>query len=177
MGFMDDAGIIRKPPFFDNLRLNDWSPRFHWEDTSGQAADAINVPHEDYPHRVRDTQSAIEMVMDQLHHVDQPVITQDLIRSVHRQMFPDHGDRAGKWRQVNVTVATHVPPKWEWMNNMMAELEHHYRPLPLDYETLRKWYYDFETIHPLRDGNGRTGGVILAAISFPINRKFLTPGQ
>ena len=29
MGFMDDAGIIRKPPFFNNLRLTDWNPRFH----------------------------------------------------------------------------------------------------------------------------------------------------
>ena len=137
MGFLQDAGVTRTAPFFENLRLNGWSPRFHWEETSGQAADAINLPHEDYPHRVNNTQKAIEMVMDDLNHQDHPVITQDLIRRVHRQMFPDHGTQAGQWRQVNVTVATHVPPKWEWMDNMMAELEHHYRDLHLDHSTLR----------------------------------------
>ena len=177
MGLMEEAGITWESPFFKNLRLNDWNPRFHWEKTAGQAADAINLPHEDYPRRVKDTQTAIETVMDQLHQIQQPTITQDLIRGVHRQMFPDHGVRAGQWRQVNVTVATHLPPKWEWMDNMMSELEHHYSSLPLTPETLRHWYYDFETIHPLKDGNGRTGGVIIAALSHPFHGKFLTPGQ
>ena len=63
------------------------------------------------------------------------------------------------------------------MPNMMAELEHHYAELQLDPDTLEKWYFDFETIHPYIDGNGRAGGVIIAGLSFHLNHQFLTPGQ
>jgi fido (protein-threonine AMPylation protein) len=36
---------------------------------------------------------------------------------------------------------------------------------PETVEALKGWYTDFETIHPFQDGNGRVGGVIVAAWS------------
>ena len=178
MSFMKEAGITLEAPFFKSARQNDWEPLFHWTGQVADCAERINRPHEDYPRRIPDTERAIQYVMDlNLREEGKIAITQELVREVHRLMFPDHGARAGQWRQLNVRVATHLAPKWELMDNMMAELEHHYRPLELDEESLKKWYFDFETIHPYRDGNGRVGGAVIAGISFGRHRKFLTPGQ
>ena len=183
MSFMQEAGFKPEPPFFRSVRQNDWNPFFHWNTTIEACADRINQPHEDYPRRVPDTQKAIQYVLDLNQKANgartstTPAITQDLIRQVHRIMFPDHGLRAGQWRQVPVKVASHIAPKWELMDNMMAELEFHYAELTLDEQTLKHWYFDFETIHPYRDGNGRAGGVIIAGLSFGLYGKFLTPGQ
>lgn len=178
MSFMQEAGIIRTAPFFRSIRENGWNPLFHWTEDVKTCADHINRPHEDHPRRVESTERAIIYVMGlnqkaggELH------ITSQLIKDVHRYMFPDHADRAGQWRQTNVRVASHLPPKWELMDNMMAELEFHYAGLNMDQDTLEKWYFDFETIHPYIDGNGRAGGVIIAGLSFHENRQFLTPGQ
>ena len=168
----------KSPPFFRSLRENNWEPRFHWENSTAAAADAINLPHEDYPHRIDDTEKAILAVMERQRLADDTLtITQDLIRDIHAMIFPDHGTRAGHWRQVNVRVADHTAPRWDFVPNMMEELERHYSKLPLDLETLRQWYYDFETIHPYIDGNGRTGGVILAAFSYSKCHKHLSPDQ
>ena len=178
MSFMQEAGITREAPFFKSIRDNAWDPHFHWSEDVKTCADHINRPHEDYPHRVESTERAIIYVMGlNQKAAGKLAISQELIRDVHRIMFPDHGTRAGQWRQLNVKVASHLAPKWELMDNMMAELEHHYQELELDEDTLRKWYFDFETIHPFRDGNGRTGGVIIAGISFDRYHRCLTPGQ
>ena len=58
----------------------------------------------------------------------------------------------------------------------MAELEFVYLDLELDQDNLRKWYFDFNTIHPLKDGNGRTGGIVVAAASQLKYGIYLTPG-
>ena len=176
--FMTQAGIRRDPPFFNALRENDWRPHFHWEKTTGQAADAINVPHEDYPRRTGDTERALICVMTKNQKATGTLrITQQLIRDVHSTIFPDHGTGAGRWRHTDVRVGSHRPPRWEFMDQMMAELEQHYINRELHLQDLRDWYFDFETIHPFRDGNGRVGGTIIAALSFPVWNKFLTPGQ
>ena len=176
MSFMREAGVILTAPFFNNLRANGWQPEFHWTGDVQRCADDINLPHEDYPHRVAGTEKAILHVRDLNEESGgRLAVTQDLIREVHRIMFPDHGYRAGQWRRCNVQVTSHFPPKWELMDNMMTELEFHYQGLELDAETLRKWYLDFETIHPFQDGNGRTGGAIVAGISFHAHGEYLTP--
>ena len=174
--FMEQAGIVRQPPFFGNIRSSDWQPRFHWEKTASQAAEAINLPHEDYPRRVTDTERAIIHVMTLNRHGNLR-ISQDLIRDVHRRIFQDHRERAGEWRRMNVRVGHHIPPRWDLIEPMMHELEQCYLPRQLHLQDLGDWYFDFETIHPFVDGNGRVGGVIIAALSYPKWQKFLSPGQ
>ena len=109
MGFMDEIFNQRKPPFFTQLRNNDWNPRFHWEASLHGAADAINRPHEDYPARIPATKAAILDFAANLRH--QPAITLDMLRAAHRTVFPDHGDAAGQWRNINVQVSNHLPPR------------------------------------------------------------------
>ena len=104
-------------------------------------------------------------------------ITRDLLSGIHKQVFPDHGLRAGEWRTTNVQVASHIAPEWEWMDTLMEELEYAYHDLELGEENLKHWYFDFNTIHPLRDGNGRTGGIAVAAVSYIRYGMHLTPGQ
>ena len=173
--FLQDTNIVRTAPFFSTLRKNDWSPRFHWEPSLERTADTINRPHEDYPNRTIATKEAIKSTEHAL--ASNPHITLKLLSQIHKQVFPDHGQEAGQWRNVNVRVADHLAPRWEWMNKLMAELEFLYLDLELDQDNLRKWYFDFNTIHPLKDGNGRTGGIVVAAASQLKYGIYLTPGD
>ena len=60
---------------------------------------------------------------------------------------------------------------------LMHELELLYLDLPISQENLRHWYFDFETIHPFVDGNGRVGGIIIAAATHRQHGIYLAPGQ
>ena len=175
MGFMQEITTTQKPPFFTGLRKNDWTPHFHWETSLHGTAKAINQPHEDYPVRVPATKTAIQQTLDELRHSF--TITSGMLRQIHRTIFPDHGDNAGQWRNINVQVADHLAPRWEWMDKLMDELEQRYLTAELSLDTLKHWYHDFTTIHPLRDGNGRTAGVIVAAFSYHLHGIYLAPGQ
>lgn len=48
-----------------------------------------------------------------------------------------------------------------------------------DIDILREWYIDFQTVHPFPDGNGRTGGIIVAAYSHQMHplKGWLEPKQ
>ena len=175
MGFMQEIPQTRKAPFFTEFRKNDWIPHFHWEASIDRVADTINRPHEDYPARIPATKHAILQLLPTL---EDPVrITLSTLRQIHQTVFPDHGQRAGQWRTINVQVANHIAPRWEWMDKLMEKLEQRYWDIELSPENLRHWHYDFNTIHPLRDGNGRTGGIAVAAISYHLLGIYLTPGS
>ena len=128
------------PPFLQHLNTNDFQPQFHWQLAQPQAADAINLPHEDYPARVPATIRAISLVMHLASQSETPPrITNSLISLVHRTVFPDHGERAGRYRQYNVTVGTARPPDWQRIPTLMQQLEAAYLPLELTLQTLRHW--------------------------------------
>ena len=165
----------RKPPFFTDLRTSGWRPRFHWNLSLRSTADEINQPHEDYPNRVVATRHALDETMAGIK--DGRNIDLTLARSIHRTIFPDHAWGAGEWRHVNVTVGEDRPPRWELVERLMEQLDLAYRYLSVDIPTLRAWYLDFNTIHPLRDGNGRTSGVIVAAYSHRLTGAWLAPEQ
>jgi len=66
-----------------------------------------------------------------------------------------------------VIVGLHRPPRAERVEKLMEELMSLYTISDLD--TLVEWYKDFETIHPFQDGNGRVGGVMVAAYSHSLH--------
>ena len=151
-------------------------PTFHWENSIEEAADAINRDHQDYPARVPDTVAAIQSATQALR--ANPAITISLIRSVHRQVFPDHGAGAGHWRTVDIKADHPLAKSWQIMDERMEDLEQYYRasdlgssllqpgvsfiPIP----NLENWYLNFRIIHPLLHGNSRTAAIIVAAASF-----------
>lgn len=153
---------------FEFLRIVPWEPKFRWVDTIQEAADLINQPHEDYPTRLESTIEALEYLNSSL---DCPIdswgnnpshISIGLLIDVHRIIFGDTA-HAGQFRVVNVRVGLHIPPKFEYVSKYMDELSRKHVILTLD--DLKDFYWDFCTIHPHQDGNGRTSGVTLAVIS------------
>ena len=155
---------------FEYLRPIPWHPTFSWLRTSIDAADQINSFHLDYPERVCSTIFALEKVEVE------NVITNSQLRVIHRFIFSDQ-PFAGKWRDVDVTVGRHRPPVAEAVDGLMLKLESIHTIM--DVKTLTEWYWNFETIHPFQDGNGRVGGVIVAAYSHSLHpdRGWLTVEQ
>jgi len=145
--------------YFRHLRTIPWNPTFKWVDSIAEAADAINLPHEDYPMRIPNTHLAIESKV-------LPMDNKSL-RKIHKKVFGDM-PYGGKFRKVNVRVGLHVAPNHYQVSALMEELHNvatGHSPLIQTEEALIDWYTDFETIHPFQDGNGRVGGIVVAQYS------------
>jgi fido (protein-threonine AMPylation protein) len=141
------------------LRRIPFTPRFAWVSTVAGAADAINQPHEDYPMRVPATQREIE----RLSGLRLPAtIAGALTLEVHRAVFADT-DFAGRWKDTDIFLGPDGKPVVTRVADLMTRLETEYSGKALDVQALVDWYIDFQTVHPFPDGNGRTGGVIVAA--------------
>lgn len=87
----------------------------------------------------------------------------DLHQMVFRGVLP----AAGSWRRVNVGIsgARFTPPRMEKVGSLMGEWEEEYAKRDLRAEgvfALGAWmHFEFETIHPFEDGNGRVGRLLL----------------
>jgi len=87
----------------------------------------------------------------------------DLHQAVFRGILP----AAGSWRRVNVAItgARFTPPRMEKVESMMEEWEKEYAIRDLraaDVFALGGWmHFQFESIHPFEDGNGRVGRLFL----------------
>ena len=143
------------------LRVTEWCPKFAWVSSIEEVAESINRPHEDYPHRVQATVSEIER-LSKLHLPD--TIPNLLLLEIHRAVFWDE-DFKGQWKEIDVVVSPDHAPRITRVADWMQRLESEYEGKALDVGALREWHLDFETIHPFPDGNGRTGGIIVAAYS------------
>ena len=69
-----------------------------------------------------------------------------------------------------VRVGAHVPLPPVRVPVLMEQLEAHYLWAIQNMDHLIDWHNDFQTIHPFRDGNGRVGGIIVAAYSRATSR-------
>jgi len=87
----------------------------------------------------------------------------ELHEEVFKGLLPDYG----QWRRVNVMIrgATFTPPRPEKLVGRMEDLLIEYDQRDLageDIFTLGAWlHYNFESIHPFSDGNGRVGRLLL----------------
>ncbi len=159
--------------YFGHLRREPWAPSFTWVTAARQAADLINIYHEDYPRRVDATEKALADLVRKLS-LTGPAdrwpmgyrIPNSRLLEIHRLVFWDE-EFAGKWRTARVRIGDHYPPGPGEVPKLMAQLEDAHR-LRTDHD-LAQWYNDFETIHPFQDGNGRVGGIIVAAYAYHFN--------
>lgn len=149
--------------FFKHLRESTWNPTFIWMKSSIGAACQINSFHEDYPKYVGPT-TAILRVLNETKIGSQ--ITISWLLAIHSLIFHDQ-PFTERWRDINVTVGPHYPPSFKMVERYMLELESVY--VITDIDKLAEWYWDFETIHPFQDGNGRVGGVVVAAYSHSLH--------
>lgn len=154
---------------FDNLRTTPWSPAFEWCGDILAVALQINLWHEDFPQRVPATVRALKRLRSEMVSVDfgAHALRNQRLLGIHKTIFGDTSF-GGQWRRVNVYIGDHTPPPWREVSHYMATLERAYyfnswhRPA---LQHFLDWYRDFETIHPFQDGNGRVGGVVIAAYS------------
>src|SRR2546426_511499 len=100
---------------FAHLRVTPWQPRFQWVGTAQEAADLINRPHEDYPHRVKATAEAIERL------TIRGLITNPLLRRIHRQVFADT-TFAGTWKEMDVLLSPSKPTQVSKVADLMQDL-------------------------------------------------------
>lgn len=148
---------------FEQLRSTPFKPQFVWVATPGEAADIINRPHEDYPLRVPRTTEVIRAFdakeTQALQEVWSLLIFVELI---HKFIFHDTSF-AGQLRTVNVRVGEHLAPNAKQVPDLYAQLM---RKDCLDsLRGIKDWYWDFETLHPFQDGNGRVGATLVAVAS------------
>lgn len=158
------------PRHFDFLRIIPWEPKFEWVSSIEEAADLINKPHEDYPKRVKATAEEIHY-WSRLGGIFAPTpetgVTNNFLSQIHGVVFRDQSF-SGKFREVDVRVGNHHPPEHEKIIKLMEELRYCY-PNIKTIERLIEWAYDFLTIHPFQDGNGRVSGIVMAIISHQLN--------
>ena len=154
---------------FPELRHHPWHPGFGWHSSVELAARCINYWHEDYDLRVEATVEAIQRTERNLKAeiTDQgmvlPTPTAKVLHRAHKLMFAEK-EWAGTYRTVDVVVGDHRPPSHDELRGWMWKLTNRTNGIDT-LDDLMLWYHDFETIHPYQDGNGRVGGVVVAAYS------------
>src|SRR3990170_960013 len=89
------------------------------------------------------------------------------VLELHEEVFRGIEVDAGQWRRINVRIAgmKHTPPRMEKVVPMMSRWEDEYgrrEMLGEDVLALAAWmHFEFESIHPFSDGNGRVGRLLL----------------
>jgi len=145
-------------------------PRFTAVESLLEAADMINKPHEDYPRRVTST---LEAIQDVLRIVRHPSISLYTIRCIHQYVMADLRD-AGYWRMCEVQIGSDMGMPFVSVPSAMSDLH------PYQFETIEElfeWYRQFQIIHPFSDGNGRVGGILVAAMGCKFHNVIYAPLQ
>ena len=117
---------------------------------------------------VKNHASAIDFLYDLISGDKKVPITEKTIREVHALVVRDDEDSSpGTYRDIEVRImgSAHVPPAAYKLSQLMNELVTQFRDVhKSDYhpvEFAARLHHDFVDIHPFKDGNGRTGRVLM----------------
>ncbi len=86
-------------------------------------------------------------------------LTEFTLKETHRFLLRNLAPNwAGKYRTVDVMVGGRRCPDWSEVRYRMGRL---LLTHPIDEDVIKDWHISFEGVHPFRDGNGRTGRIIM----------------
>lgn len=150
---------------------NDPKWQFDTETDSYLVAELINRPHEDFPSKVRATQQEITATVYAYHSYHDFIrsgkigirINMMVLWMMHCNIFPEAKNH---WYRTIPAVIDGVAIPWETIPENMDRISGEF----FSVEELQQWYIAFQRIHPFEDGNGRVGGVMLAAGSYVLSR-------
>lgn len=114
---------------------------------------------------------ALRLRLDKNDPANQVPLSNHLIRELHQVLMHgvrSHQQRPGKFRSVQNQTghpARFVPPPPEHLASLLEQFEDYLQNRRDDFDPLVQAFlahYQFETIHPFDDGNGRVGRLLLA---------------
>jgi len=149
---------------------NNWCPEFEFVTTVKEAANQINLPHEDYPEFCEKTEESIVLAIEIL---EEGSIREFDIKALHGfcMAAKEHMIVGGYRTQIGTIVGTFIPPEPMYIPQLMMTIF----PVTKELEDIEEWYRLFECIHPFEDGNGRLGGIVMAAVSYLQTGKYKVP--
>lgn len=115
---------------------------------------------------VANHEAALRLGLELLH--ERP-ISLNLIRQVHHRLLTDvrgHNKSPGEFRRIMVAIGSHdrfVPPPPQHVQECASDLERYIHSEDGIDPLIRVFlvHYQFEAIHPFRDGNGRIGRLLM----------------
>lgn len=186
------------------IENSSWQPKFIESSDLDFVADAINLPHEDYPLNVNKTKDIIKEFCDLKYN---SFTWRDAIE-IQTELFRNKISEINRLEEPKKTIAWNLPNLYidmglrnhdvcvgQWNPPtplMLPNLINYIFPctstfytnevliindiFELDFKAIRLdyWYKLFQTIHPLNDLNGRVGGIIIAVLNFYHKGVYLT---
>jgi cell filamentation protein len=105
-------------------------------------------------------------------------ISTQLLLEIHRIAFSELYDWAGTWRTTTVTVGQLTPPEPSKVLQLMYQFIHNLNFKIRNAETLQDHigcltfaHYEFISIHPFNNGNGRTGRILMNIVALKFGYK------
>lgn len=98
-------------------------------------------------------------------------ITESDIKHIHKTLMESFLEDAGEYRKTKVWIGLKGCPYYTSVPKLMRNLETNISKLSSK-DNLWNSHHEFETIHPFRDGNGRTGRLLLNWLSLKYNNEF-----
>lgn len=119
-----------------------------------------HILHSNLIENVRDEKEIDQSMLAWNYLINEPRLTHKVVLETHRLVMMNlWPDIAGYYRDCNVEVGGRLCPRYEdifrLMTDWLSDMDKYQVWTP------RATHVDFEHIHPFRDGNGRTGRLLM----------------